>query len=354
MIIRKNTKQIFIGSVPVGGGADISIQSMTTADTRDADATLTQICALHRAGCEIVRVAVFDMDCAKALKAILYQTPVPIVADVHFDHRLAVAAIREGVHKLRLNPGNIREKDKIREVARCAKDYGIPIRVGANSGSVHESLIKKYGGPTPKALVQSVLDELELLARCDFHDCVVAIKASNVQDTVEANALLSEAVDYPVHIGITEAGGGRMGLIKGVAGIGALLLRGIGDTLRFSLTGDPAEEVIAGRDLLQALGIRQFGVDIVSCPTCGRCRVDIESIAGAVAARTRDIAAPLRAAVMGCVVNGPGEAREADAGIACGDGKGVLFIRGERVRSVPEGEMVDALVKTLHDLAREA
>lgn len=354
MIERRQTRRINLGSVPVGGGAPISVQSMTTTKTADVDATLAQVYALAGAGADIVRITCNDVDAAKGLAEIVPRSPVPIVADIHFQYRLALAALEAGVHGLRLNPGNIRKEEHIKAVAQEAKDRGVPIRVGVNAGSLDKDLLAKYGAPTPEALVESALIEVGYLEDVDFTDIKISVKHSNVPMMVEAYRLLAAKVDYPLHLGVTEAGPPPGGLIKSVAGIGTLLLEGIGDTIRFSLTADPVEEARAGRQLLEFLGLRERkGLDLVACPSCGRAEVDVIKVAREAQAALEAEKLPIQVAVMGCVVNGPGEAREADIGIAAGRGRGHLFIKGQVVRVVPEEEMVRALVEEARRLVEE-
>ncbi len=354
MIPRKNTRRLMVGDVPVGGGAPIAVQSMTTTKTADVDATLAQVYALAAAGADIVRITCNDVEAAQGLAEIVPRSPVPIVADIHFQYRLALAALEAGVDGLRLNPGNIRNESHIKTVAREAKDRGVPIRVGVNAGSLDKDLLDTYGSATPEALVESALTEIRYLEEVDFTDIKISVKHSNVPAMVESYRLLSQTVDYPLHLGVTEAGPPPGGIIKSVAGIGALLLEGIGDTIRFSLTADPVEEAKAGRQLLEYLGLRdRSGLDLIACPSCGRAEVDVIEVASAAQAALNAENLPIQVAVMGCVVNGPGEAREADIGIAAGRGKGHLFIKGRVVRVVPEAEMVEALVDEARKLAEE-
>jgi (E)-4-hydroxy-3-methylbut-2-enyl-diphosphate synthase len=346
MYERRMTRQIHVGTVPIGGGAPISVQSMTTTKTADVDGTLTQIYALAAAGADIVRCTCNEEEAAEGLAQIVPRAPVPLVADIHFQYKLALAAMEAGVQALRLNPGNIRKPAQIKTVAREAKDRGLPIRIGVNAGSLDPDIAQRHGGATPEALVASAQRELAYFAEVGFEDVKISVKSSNVPVMIDAYRLLSETVDHPLHLGVTEAGPLPGGLVKSTVGIGALLAEGIGDTIRFSLTADPVEEARAGRQLLEALGLRERkGLDLIACPSCGRAEVDVIGVAnkaqGALA--ERDI--PLQVAVMGCVVNGPGEAREADLGIAAGRGKGHLFVKGKVVRVVPEAEMVDALVE---------
>jgi (E)-4-hydroxy-3-methylbut-2-enyl-diphosphate synthase len=341
-----------LGSLPVGGGAPVSVQSMTTTRTAEIDATLAQVYALAGAGADIVRVTCNDRAAAEALAEIVSRSPVPIVADIHFQHRLALAALEAGVAGLRLNPGNIRRPEQVRAVAVAAAERRVPIRVGVNAGSLDRDLLERYGGPVAEALVESALGEIHLLEEAGLDDIKVSVKHSDVPTMVEAYRLLAERTDRPFHLGVTEAGPPPAGLIKSVAGIGTLLLEGIGDTIRFSLTADPVEEARAGRRLLEILGLRERrGVDLVACPSCGRAEVDVIALAAEVERRLGMEDLAVQVAVMGCVVNGPGEARQADLGIAAGKGKGHLFVQGRVVRVVPEAEMVEALVEEARRLA---
>jgi (E)-4-hydroxy-3-methylbut-2-enyl-diphosphate synthase len=342
---RKMTRQIRVGEVPVGGGAPVSVQSMTTTKTADVEGTLSQVYALAAAGADIVRCTCNEEEAAEGLAQIVPRSPVPLVADIHFQYKLALAAMEAGVQALRLNPGNIRKPDQIKAVAREAKDRGLPIRIGVNAGSLDPDIAQQYGGATPEALVASAQRELGYFADVGFADVKISVKSSNVPVMIDAYRLLSETVDSPLHLGVTEAGPLPGGLIKSTVGIGTLLAEGIGDTIRFSLTADPVEEARAGRQLLEALGLRERkGLDLIACPSCGRAEVDVIRVANDAQAALADRNIPLQVAVMGCVVNGPGEAREADLGIAAGRGRGHLFVKGKVVRVVPETEMVDALV----------
>jgi (E)-4-hydroxy-3-methylbut-2-enyl-diphosphate synthase len=353
-IQRRPSRQIHVGPVAVGGDAPISVQSMTTTKTADVDGTLAQVYALRGAGADIVRITCNDVDAAKGLAEIVPRSPVPIIADIHFQYRLALAAIEAGVAGLRLNPGNIRKESHIKAVARAAGDAGIPIRVGVNAGSLDKDLLEKYRAPVPQALVDSALKEIRYLEDVDFFDIKISVKHSHVPSMVESYRLLADAIDYPLHLGVTEAGPPPGGLIKSVAGIGTLLMEGIGDTIRFSLTADPVEEAKAGRQLLEYLGMRErTGLDLIACPSCGRAEVDVIKVAADAQAALEAENLPIQVAVMGCVVNGPGEAREADIGIAAGRQKGHLFIKGEVVRVVPEEEMVQALLDEARLLAKE-
>ncbi len=351
---RRKTRRIMIGSVPIGDGAPISVQSMTNSKTDDVSATLAQIAALANAGCDIVRLAVPDQKAAAALAKIKALSPLPLVADIHFDYRLALEALAGGIDALRLNPGNIPDRAHVAEVVRAARERKVPIRIGVNAGSLDKNLLKKYGGhPTPEAMVESALGHIRILEELDFDQIKISLKANDVAMTIEAYRQMAKQVDYPLHLGITEAGTVNSGMIKSAVGIGALLAQGIGDTLRISLTGDPVVEVKVGNEILKSLGLREYGPTLVSCPTCGRCDINLAAIADKVEARLAGIKKPLRVAVMGCVVNGPGEAREADIGIAGGKGMGLVFRKGEIVRKVQEDQLVDALMEELDALLRE-
>lgn len=342
----KKTRAVTAGGVQIGGGAPITVQSMTNTRTEDAEATAAQILALEAAGCDIVRVSVYSGDAALALREIKRQIHIPLVADIHFDYRMAIAAAENGADKIRINPGNIGGEQKVRELVACLRDRAVPIRVGVNSGSVEKELLNKYGGVTPEGLAESALSHVAILERAGFYDTVVSVKASDVFSTVKACRLVNASCSYPQHIGVTEAGGGEMAIIKAAAGLGALLSDGIGDTLRVSITGDPVEEVRAGRLILSALRIRREGVEIVSCPTCGRTRSNLVEVAERVKSElsVTDTDKYLRVAVMGCAVNGPGEAREADIGIALGENNGVVFRGGEQILSAPLDEAVEKLI----------
>jgi (E)-4-hydroxy-3-methylbut-2-enyl-diphosphate synthase len=351
---RRQTRQLHVGNVPVGGGAPISVQSMTTTKTADVDGTLAQVYALAGAGADIVRITCNEVEAAEGLAEIVPRSPVPIIADIHYQYRLALAALEAGVQGLRLNPGNIRKEDQIKEVAREAKDRGVPIRVGVNAGSLDKDILARHGSAVPEALVESALLEIRYLEEVDFTDIKISVKHSHVPSMVDSYRLLSERVDYPLHLGVTEAGPPPAGLIKGVAGIATLLNEGIGDTIRFSLTADPVEEAKAGRQLLEFLSLRERkGLDLIACPSCGRAEVDVIDVATRAQAALEAENLPIQVAVMGCVVNGPGEAREADIGIAAGRGKGHLFIKGQVVRVVPEAEMVEALLDEARKLVEE-
>jgi (E)-4-hydroxy-3-methylbut-2-enyl-diphosphate synthase len=345
MYERRRTRQVQVGKVAVGGDAPVSVQSMTTTKTADVDGTLAQIYALAAAGCDIVRCTCNEEAAAEGLAQIVPRSPVPIVADIHFQYRLALAAMEAGVQALRLNPGNIRKPEHIKLVAAEARDRGLPIRIGVNAGSLDPEIAERHGGATPEALVESAVKELTYFREVDFDDVKISVKASNVALMIDSYRLLADTVDAPLHLGVTEAGPPPAGLVKSTAGIGTLLAEGIGDTIRFSLTADPVEEARAGRTLLESLGLRERkGLDLIACPSCGRAEVDVITVAKEAQAALEDLSIPIQVAVMGCVVNGPGEAREADLGIAAGRGKGHLFVKGQVVRVVPEAEMVPALV----------
>ena len=344
---RKMTREINIGGVKIGGNNPIAIQSMCNTDTRDVKSTVEQIKKLEKAGCEIIRVAVPDMQAAECIRDIKKSIDIPLVADIHFDYRLALKCMDNGIDKIRINPGNIGSADRVKQVANMAKKNHIPIRVGVNSGSLEKELVEKYGGVTPQGLVESALRHVKLLEQNDFYDTAISIKASNVPFSVEVYELLSNTVDYPLHVGITEAGTVWGGTIKSAVGIGAILSRGIGDTIRVSLTGDPVEEIYAAKEILKDLNLRKFGVEFISCPTCGRTSIDLIKIANEVESKIKDIDKNIKVAVMGCAVNGPGEAREADIGIAGGHGEGLIFKKGEILRKVPEEKLVDELLKEI-------
>lgn len=350
---RRPTRQIHVGKVAIGGGAPISVQSMTNTKTTDTEATVAQIRALQAAGCDIVRLAVPDMEAAKNLGNILRRVTVPLVADIHFDYKLALEAIHQGIHALRLNPGNIGGEEKVRAVVEAAKEAGIPIRIGVNAGSLDKKILKKYGGVTPEALVESAMEHVRILEALDFHDMKISLKAHDVPLTIAAYRLMSQTVDYPLHLGITEAGTVNTGIIKSAVGIGALLAEGIGDTFRISLTGDPVVEVRVANEILKSLGLKEYGPTLVACPTCGRTSIDLPAIAAQVEEKLRDIEEPIEVAVMGCVVNGPGEARGADVGIAGGNGEGLIFRKGEIVRKVPEADLVNELFQEIDQILEE-
>lgn len=347
MIKRKQTRQISIGNVKIGGGAPISVQSMTNTKTTDTAATVAQIKALEKAGCDIVRLAVPDMAAAENIANIKKQVNVPLVADIHFDYRLALKAIEQGIDALRINPGNIGDEDRVKAVVKAAKTKHIPIRIGVNAGSLDKKLLAKYGKVTAQALVESAMEHVHILEKLDFHDIKISLKAHDVPLTLDAYRLMSETVDYPLHLGITEAGTVNTGIIKSAVGIGALLAEGIGDTFRISLTGDPVNEVKVANEILKALGLKEYGPTLISCPTCGRCNIDLPSIATQVEKRLENVQKPVKVAVMGCVVNGPGEARDADIGIAGGKSEGLVFRKGEIIGKVPEDKLIDALFAEL-------
>lgn len=340
------TKLMKVGALPMGGGAPVTVQSMTNTDTRDTEKTLCQIKALYEAGCEIVRVSVYDDACAEAVRTLVDNSPVPLVADIHFNHKLAIRSLENGISKVRINPGNIGGEQNVKELADCLKVYKVPVRIGVNSGSVEKEILRKYGGPTPEGMVESALSHARLLEKYGYDDIVLSMKSSSVKGTVEAYRLAAKTTAYPLHIGVTEAGTPGMGTIKSAIGIGSLLLDGIGDTLRVSLTGDPVNEVYAALEILKATGVRKEGIDIVSCPTCGRTCIPVGEIADRVRAATMDIKTPLTVAVMGCIVNGPGEAREADMGVAGGKDGGALFVKGEAPRAV-KGDLAEALIREI-------
>ncbi len=344
------TRKFYVGGVPLGGGAPVSIQSMTNTPTHDVDATLAQIRALAAAGCDIVRVAVPDLEAARAIGTLKAGSPLPLVADIHFDYRLALAAAEQGVDKIRINPGNIGSPRRVEAVAKTCKERRIPIRVGVNGGSLEKELLDKYGGPTPEAMVESALGHIRLLELYGFENICVSLKASSVPATMGAYRLMAERYDYPLHLGVTEAGTRDIGELKAAAGIGGLLGLGIGDTLRVSLTADPVEEVYAARRILKAVGLRREGPELIACPTCGRTQIDLIPMAERVEELLKAVDKPITVAVMGCVVNGPGEARHADVGIAGGKGEGVLFKHGEIVARVPEEELVPGLMKLIGEL----
>ena len=341
-------RSVKVGELTLGGGQPILVQSMTNTDTRDTEATLRQICALHDAGCDLVRVSVYDEACAEAVRTLTDRSPVPLVADIHFDHRLAIRSAENGIAKLRINPGNIGGEAKVRELADCAKAHHIPIRIGVNGGSVEKTLLEKYGGPTAECLVESALGHARLLEKAGFEDIVLSMKSSDVRLTVEAYRLARKRCDYPLHVGVTEAGLPGQGTVKSAIGIGALLLDGIGETIRVSLSGDPVPEAAAAWDILRALNLRVRGVQLIACPTCGRTCIPVPEIAARVEKELSDVRVPLKVAVMGCVVNGLGEGREADVGIAGGKTGGVLFVKGEEPRRV-EGDLAEALIREVRE-----
>lgn len=347
MIKRKETREVIIGNVHIGGNHPVVIQSMCNTDTRDVEKTVQQIYELEKEGCELVRVAVLDMEAAETIKQIKKQIHIPLVADIHFDYKLALKVMENGIDKVRINPGNIGTEKRIQQVVEMAKEKRIPIRVGVNSGSLEKHLVEKYHGVTAQGLVESALNHVKLLEKYHFEDIVVSIKASNVLFSLEAYSLLSKNMPYPIHVGITEAGTVWSGSIKSAVGIGAILAQGIGDTIRVSLTGNPVEEIKAAKEILKSLDLRKFGVEFISCPTCGRTQIDLISIANEVEKKCSKLNKSVKVAVMGCVVNGPGEAKEADIGIAGGKGEGLLFKKGEIIRKVPENQLIDELMKEI-------
>lgn len=349
-IKRRKTREVKIGNVKIGGNNPVAIQSMCNTKTADVIATVKQIHELEAAGCEIIRVAVPNPEAAEAIAEIKKQINIPLVADIHFDYRLALKAIESGVDKLRINPGNIGSEDRIKAVVEAAKAKNVPIRIGVNSGSLEKDILEKYGTVTPQGLVESALRHVRILEKYDFHDIVISIKASNVPFTMEAYSLLSKEVEYPLHLGITESGTEWTGSIKSAVGIGAILAMGIGDTIRVSLTGNCVQEVATAKEILKSLELRKFGINFVSCPTCGRTQIDLIGLANKVEERCRNIDKDIKVAVMGCAVNGPGEAREADIGIAGGDGYGLIFKKGEILRKLPENELLDALMEEIDKL----
>ncbi|MDK2798541.1 MAG: (E)-4-hydroxy-3-methylbut-2-enyl-diphosphate synthase [Clostridiales bacterium] len=350
LIEKKKTIAVKVGNKIIGGDAPISVQSMTNTDTRNIEATVKQILELEQAGCDIVRLAVPDIEAARAISEIKKMTKIPLVADIHFDYRLALECMNRGIEKIRINPGNIGGKDRIKEVTKEAKDRGIPIRIGVNSGSIEKELLEKYGSPTPEAMVDSALRHIALLEEHDFTDIVISLKASSVPMMITAYRLISQKVNYPLHLGVTEAGTIWTGTIKSAIGIGSLLMDGIGDTIRVSLTGHPVEEVKVATQILKSLGLKKEGIEIISCPTCGRCQIDLINIANKIEQQLQNSKKNIKVAVMGCAVNGPGEAREADIGIAGGNGVGLLFKKGEIVKKVPENQLVEALIKEIEQI----
>ena len=346
------TKVVRVGNLLLGGGNPVLVQSMTNTDTRDTDATLAQIRALAEAGCDIVRISVYDEACAEAVKILAAESPVPLVADIHFDYKLAIRAAENGIAKLRINPGNIGGEARVRELADCAKAHHIPIRIGVNSGSAEKELLEKYGGPTAECLVESALNHARMLEKAGFDDIVLSMKSSDVKLTIDAYRLASRQCGYPLHLGVTEAGLPGQGTVKSAIGIGALLADGIGDTIRVSLSGDPVPEAAAAWDILRALNLRVRGVQLIACPTCGRTCIPVEAIARRVEKELSDVTVPLKVAVMGCVVNGLGEGREADVGIAGGKTGGVLFVRGQEPKRV-EGDLADQLIREVRKMVGE-
>jgi len=344
---RRETKGVKVGPFIIGAGNPIRIQSMTTTRPSDLEGTLDQISKLEKEGCEIIRVAVPTLEDAKALKIIKKRINIPLVADIHFDYQLAIESIRNGVDKLRINPGNIGSEKKIKAVVEEAKKYNVPIRIGVNAGSLEKEILEKYGHPTPEAIVESAMKHIQILEALDFYEIIVSLKSSNVLETLRAYDLLSKKVNYPLHIGITEAGTKFGGTIKSSVGIGSLLVLGLGDTLRVSLTGDPVEEIRVAKGILKALDLRSFGINIISCPTCGRCNIDLDKIATEVERKLSTINKNITVAIMGCAVNGPGEAREADLGIAGGRNEAILFKKGKIIRKIPEDQIIEELIKEI-------
>lgn len=348
--MRKQKRIVNIGGVKIGDDYPVAVQSMCNTDTRDVKATVSQILQLEEEGCEIIRVAVPDMEAAEAVGDIKRQIHIPLVVDIHFDYRLALEAMKQGADKVRINPGNIGDSGRVRQIVDMAKERGIPIRIGVNGGSLEKELLKKYGAPTADALVESALAQAAILDEMNFSDIVVSIKVSDVKTTLAAYRKFNEISDLPLHIGVTEAGTLSQGIIKSSVGIGTLLAEGIGDTMRVSLTADPTEEIRTAQTILKTLGMREMGAELVSCPTCGRTRINLIEIASEVEKRIKDIKKPIKVAVMGCAVNGPGEAREADIGIAGGNGEGIIFSHGEIIRKVSEDKLVEELMKEIERL----
>lgn len=347
MMERKMTRRIMVGGVAVGGGAPISIQSMLNTKTTDVEGSLAQLRKLEEAGCQIARLAVPDQEAAESFRTIASKSPLPLVADIHFDYRLAILAAQNGASKIRINPGNIGGEDRVRAVAEACRERHIPIRIGVNGGSLDRALLEKYGHPTPEALVESAFSHIRLLEQFDFTDICVSMKSSSVPLMMQAAMLFSEQSDYPLHLGVTETGTAYMGTVKSAMGIGGLLCMGIGDTIRVSLTADPVEEIHAAQAILRAAGVRREGVNIISCPTCGRTRIDLIGLAQRVEKALAECRKPLTVAVMGCVVNGPGEAREADIGIAGGEDCGILFVKGKQIKKLPYNELLPALLEQI-------
>lgn len=347
---RVKTKSIKVGNIYIGGNNKIAVQSMTNTDTRDINATVNQILNLEKSGCDIVRCAVIDEDASKAIKEIVKQIHIPLVADIHFDYKLALSSIKNGVSALRINPGNIGSYEKVKIVASAAKENGIPIRIGVNSGSLEKEILKKYGKVCSDALVESAMEHVKLLESVDFHDIVISIKSSDVIMMIESYRKISKLVSYPLHVGVTEAGTVWRGTIKSSVGIGTLLCEGIGDTIRVSLTGDPVDEIKVGKEILKSVGLLSEGIQFISCPTCGRTQIDLINIAKEVESRLIGCKRNIKVAIMGCVVNGPGEAREADIGIAGGKGEGLIFKKGEIVKKVKEEDLVEALINEINNI----
>ncbi|MDK2917428.1 MAG: (E)-4-hydroxy-3-methylbut-2-enyl-diphosphate synthase [Candidatus Petromonas sp.] len=349
-IIRRTSKKIKCGKVYIGGDAPISVQSMTNTDTRNINETVSQIKKLEESGCEIVRIAIPDMEAAEAISKIKSSVSIPLIADIHFDYRLALKSIENGIDKLRINPGNIGDVSRVKMIVSKAKERDIPIRIGVNAGSLNKKILEKYNGITPNALVESALSHVEILEDLNFDKIIISLKASDIKLTFDAYSILAEKVDYPFHIGITEAGTVWRGTIKSSIGVGALLLNGIGDTIRISLTGNPVEEVKVGREILHALNIRQFGINFISCPTCGRCQIDLMGVANELEKKLKHIDKPITLAIMGCAVNGPGEAKEADLGIAGGKDSALIFKKGKIIKKVKEDHILDSLLEEINNL----
>ena len=347
---RRKTREVQVGSVTIGGGHPVVVQSMTNTKTEDAAATLAQIRDLQELGCEVIRCAVPTMEAAEALSVITKESPIPVIADIHFDYKLALGAAERGIDKIRINPGNIGDDSRVKAVADICKQKNIPIRIGVNSGSLEKHILAKYGSPTPEAMVESALYHANLLEKFDFDDIVISIKSSNVETMIKSYELAAQKCDYPLHLGVTEAGTERMGIIKSAVGIGSLLTHGIGDTIRVSLTDAPVKEVFAAFDILKAIGLKNDSPYLISCPTCGRTKIDLVGLAKQVEERLKDCKKPIKVAVMGCIVNGPGEAKEADIGIAGGDGCGLIFKKGEILRKVDEKDLLDELMKEIDKL----
>ena len=350
MINRKETKKIYVGNVPVGGNSMISIQSMTNTNTKDIKSTVSQIKKLEDAGCDIIRMAVNDLEDAEALREIKKDINIPIISDIQFDYKLALAAAKNESDAIRLNPGNIGDSWKIKEVIEACKFYNIPIRVGVNSGSVKQEFLDKFNGVSASSICYSAMEEIEILEKNNFYDIAVSLKASNVNLTIESYRKFSEMSNYPLHLGVTEAGSPKKGIVKSAIGIGTLLAEGIGDTIRVSLTSDPLDEVITGKDILKALDLRREGIDLISCPTCARTKVDLIEIVNKAEERLYEVDKNLKVAIMGCAVNGPGEAREADIGIACGDGEGLIFKKGQIIKKIPEEKLLVELLKEIENI----
>lgn len=350
MYLREETRPIYVGGVQIGGQRDVVIQSMTTTDTRDIDATVKQIEGLANAGCQIVRLAVVDEEAARAIKEIKRRSPLPLVADIHFNYKLALISLENGIDKIRINPGNIGSIEKVKQVVEACKERNVPIRIGVNSGSIEKEILEKYGHPTPEALVESALKHVEILEQLDFYDIALSLKASNVPMMIKTYELMAEKRNYPLHVGVTEAGTVFSGSIKSSVGIGTVLAKGIGDTIRVSLTGDPTEEIKVAKAILKSLEIRTNEPEIISCPTCGRVQIDLIGLANRVEQVLQTIDQPIKVAVMGCAVNGPGEAREADVGVAGGNGEGLIFRSGKLVRKIKEDELFEELMKEIEDI----